>query len=291
MPEGTSVLTKFALPRIGLLAVVAVAAELAAAPAQAQGRLDARYTATLAGVQIGRGTWVIDINGEQFSAIASGMTAGLLRVFSSGRGTGASRGVVRDGVLFSTAYASKLVAGKSTDDVQMTLDRGTVKEYAAEPPISPHPDRIPVKDIHLKDILDPMTASLIRVPGNNGNTFVPAACDRTLPVFDGRMRFDVELKFKRLDTVKSDKGYQGTVVVCAVQFRPVAGHVPDRATIKYLVEQKDIELWLAPIARTRVMAPYRISSPTPLGTGIVQATQFVTVAHPPQAVPSTARTQ
>jgi hypothetical protein len=286
-----SVLPKFALPCIGLLAAAGFAAGVAATPVHAQGKLEARYVATLAGVQIGRGTWVVDINGDQFSAVASGMTAGLLRVFSSGRGTGASRGVVRDGVLSSTAYASKLFAGKSIDDVQMTIERGTVKQHVAEPPISPHPGRIPVKDVHLKDILDPMTASLMRVPGNNGNTFVPVACDRTLPIFDGRMRFDIVLKYKRLEKVRSDKGYQGTVVVCSAQFLPVAGHVPDRATIKYIVALKDAELWLAPIAGTRVMAPYRISSPTPLGTGIVQAKQFVTVAHPPQPTPSTARTQ
>jgi hypothetical protein len=211
-------------------------------------------------------------------------------VFSSGRGTGASRGVVRSGTLFSTAYASKIFAGKSVDDVQMTLDRGTVKDFSAEPKVSHNPNRVPVTEIHLKNILDPMTASLMLVPGN-GNTFVPAACDRTLPVFDGRMRFDVDVKFKRLDTVKSDKGYQGMVVVCGVQFRPVAGHVPDRATIKYIVEQKDMELWLAPVAGTRVMVPYRMSSPTPVGVGIVQATQFVTVAHPPGPPPAAARTQ
>ena len=36
-------------------------------------------------------------------------------------------------------------------------------------------------------------------------------------------------------------------------------------------------MWLAPIAGTRLMVPYRISLPTPLGQGVLQATQFVTV--------------
>ena len=289
----TFVLPGFALPRAISLSAAAVAACFVAAsgtPATAQGKLDARYVATLAGVQIGRGAWIVDINGEQFTAAASGMTAGLMRVFSSGRGTGASRGIVRSGHLVSTAYASKITADKSADDVQMALDHGTVKEFLAEPPVSPNPSRVPVKDVHRRGVLDPMTASLMRVPGN-GNTFVPESCDRTLPVFDGRMRFDVQLKFKRLDKVKAEKGYQGTVVVCAVHFRPIAGHVPDRATIKYLVEQKDIEVWLAPIAGTRVMVPYRFSSPTPIGVGIVQANQFVTVPHPAHATPSSARAQ
>ena len=92
-----------------------------------------------------------------------------------------------------------------------------------------------------------------------------------------RMRYDLRLAYKRLDKVKSDKGYQGTVVVCSVYFLPIAGHIPDRAVIKYIAELRDIELWLAPIAGTRLMVPYRVSLSTPLGQGILQATEFVSL--------------
>src|SRR5665213_3721155 len=59
--------------------------------AQAQGRLDARYEATLAGIPIGRGAWTIEIADDQFSAAATGGTAGLLKAFSGGSGTSASQ--------------------------------------------------------------------------------------------------------------------------------------------------------------------------------------------------------
>jgi hypothetical protein len=49
----------------------------------------------------------------------------------------------------------------------------------------------------------------------------------------------------------------------------------DRYALNYLSELRDIELYLAPIAGTRVLAPYRFSLPTPLGMGIMQADQFV----------------
>ena len=61
-------------------------------------------------------------------------------------------------------------------------------------------------------------------------------------------------------------------MVCAVHFSPIAGHVPERAAIKYLVELRDMEMWLAPIAGTRVMVPYRVSVPTPIGIGVLEAT-------------------
>ncbi len=76
-------------------------------------------------------------------------------------------------------------------------------------------------------------------------------------------------------------------MVCGVQFVPLAGHVPERAAIKYLVAQHDMEVWLAPIAGTRVVVPYRMSLQTPLGRGMLEATQFITMATP-RAAPATA---
>jgi hypothetical protein len=163
-----------------------------------------------------------------------------------------------------------------------------VKDFMAEPPTSPDPERVPIEPAHRRNVLDPMTAAILRVPGN-GDTFVPQACNRKLAVFDGRMRYDVQLAFKRLDRVKSEKGYQGTVVVCSVVFAPVAGHIPSRPVIKYLTELRQTEVWLAPIAGTRLMVPYRATLPTPLGMGVLQATQFVTVPQSTRPTPTSAR--
>ena len=94
------------------------------------------------------------------------------------------------------------------------------------------------------------------------------------------MRYDLKLDFKRMETVKAEKGYQGPVVVCAIYFSPVAGYIPDRAVIKYLTAQRNIEIAFAPVAGTRILVPYRMVIPTPLGTAMLQATQFITTAAP-----------
>jgi hypothetical protein len=259
--------------------VVAFAALVAAVGcngAFAQGKLDARYTATLGGVSFGKGAWLVDVREDRFTAAVSGATAGVLRLLASGRGSSAVQGAVVGGQLVPASYSSTIETNKKYDEVRMVLQGGSVKNYMAEPPNTPNPERVPITESHRRNVLDPMTASIVAVPGN-GNTFVPQACDRDLAVFDGRMRYNLKLVFKRLDKVKSDKGYQGTVVVCSVYFSPVAGHIPDRAVIKYLAELRDIELWLAPIAGTRLMVPYRMSLSTPLGQGVLQATQFVSL--------------
>jgi len=260
---------------------------LAGGEAGAQGKLDARYTASLAGVAIGKGAWVVEIGDDQFTAAASGMTTGLLRVFATGQGSGASRGLVRGDSLIPTTYASSVNNDKRVEELRIVMSAGNVKDLMVDPPTVPNPARIPLTDAHRRGVTDPMSAGLMRVAGS-GDPVSPEACRRTIPVFDGRMRFDLHLSFKRLDKVQAEKGYQGPVAVCAVQFVPVAGYVPDRAAIRYLMAQREMEMWLAPIAGTRIVVPYRLSLQTPLGQGVLEATQFITVASPPRMPPATA---
>jgi hypothetical protein len=274
----------------GALVLIAMVVDAGSQNARAQGKLDATYAVTLSGVPIGKGSWSIDVSDDQFTATASGGTSGLLRVFASGQGNSAAHGGVSGGQPISSTYTSSIISDNRSDQVRILFSGGAVKEYLADPPTMPSPDRVPLTEAHRKGVLDPMTASLIRVSGN-GDTFVPEACQRTLPVFDGRMRYDLQLVFKRLDKVKSERGYQGTVVVCAVYFSPIAGHVPERSTIKYLVAQRDMEVWLAPIAGTRLMVPYRASVPTPIGMGVLQANQFVSIPRPALPTASNLKTQ
>jgi len=262
----------------------------ASGAAQAQGKLEARYGVTLGGISFGQGSWTIDVRDDQYTAAVSGTTVGLMRIFASGQGSSAVRGTISNGQPMVSSYASSIQTDKRYDEVRMVLNAGAVKEFVAEPPSVPNPERVPITDAHRKGVTDPMTGAIMRVPGN-GDTFTPEACHRKVAVFDGRMRYDLALAFKRLDKVKSEKGYQGNVVVCAIYFSPVAGHVPDRPVIKYLIDLRDAEVWLAPIAGTRLMVPYRASVPTPFGVGILQATQFVSVPYPHRASASGIRSQ
>ncbi len=272
---------RFAHRYAGMLSALVLASTTAdgwLGSVNAQARLDARYSVTLAGLPVGRGSWTIDIGDDQFAATADGTTTGLMRVFASGRGHSTVRGSISAGQPPSSHYASSIYTDTKYDEVRMVISAGVVKEFSAEPPNTPNPTRVPLTEGHRRGVSDPMTASLVRVSGT-GETVVPQACQRTLSIFDGRMRYDLELAFKRFENVKSQAGYEGPVVVCAVHFRPLAGHVPERYALRYLSDLRDIELWLAPVAGTRVVAPYRISIPTPIGTGVMEATQFVAMPH------------
>jgi len=258
--------------------------------ARAQGKLDATYVVTLAGVPIGRGTWMIDIGDDQYLAAANGKTTGLLRMFANGEGATASRGYVSNGRLIPSTYASTITSDKNTEELHITLSGGNVKDYAVEPPIPPHPDRIPLTEAHRHGVIDPMSGALALVPGT-GDLLAPETCNRKVAVFDGHLRYDLKLAFKRMDTVRAETGYRGPAVVCALYFSPIAGYVPERKAIKYLVAQRDMESWLVPLAGTRFVVPFRVSVPTPLGLGVLEAIRFETTAVPRRASASNIKVQ
>jgi hypothetical protein len=270
-------------PRLGLFFALCAGGWLAAAPqaALAQGRVDAHYEATLSGIAVGKGTWTIEIGDDVFSASAQGGSAGLLKAFSGGSGSGASQGRVVNGALVSTAYVATTTTSKKSETIRLNLANGGVKDFSIDPVPPVDADRIVVTEAHRKNVLDPMTGSMIRVPGN-GEVLTPDACRTGTGVFDGRLRYDLKLDYKRMETVRAENGYHGPAVVCAIYFTPVAGYIPDRPVIKWLANQRNMEVAFVPIAGTRVLVPFRMMIPTPLGPAMLEATTFVTTAAPPR---------
>ena len=275
------------IPALAVFAALAMAGLTGTTPATAQGRLDAKYEASLAGIPVGKGTWTIEVADDQYTATAQGGSTGLLQTFAGGSGTGAAQGRVVAGQLSPLSYTATSTSSKKSESIRMALAGGAIKDFIIEPEPSVDPERIPVTEAHRRGVLDPMTGSLLRVAGT-GDPVSPDACRTAAAIFDGRMRYDLKLDFKRMETVRSEKGYRGPVVVCAVYFTPIAGYIPDRPALKYLAAQRNIEVWFAPIAGTRVLVPYRMTVPTPLGTAMLEATQYVTSAAPPR---SASRTQ
>jgi hypothetical protein len=270
--------------------VLAFAALGPVGAASAEGRLEARYSATLAGIPIGSGSWTIEAAETQYTSTVNGSTSGLLRAFTGGQGNATARSTLNGGKVVSSIYAATITTRKYTDSIRITTNNGNVKDFKIDPPQDANPERVPITEAHQHNVLDPMTATLVRISGN-GDILSPEACARTIAVFDGRLRYDVKFAFKRMDNVKAKKGYAGPVVVCAAYFSPVAGFIPSRTAIKYLSKQREMEVWLAPIAGTRVLVPYRAQSPTPIGQAVLEASEFVSVALPAPASANGVKTQ
>lgn len=241
-------------------------------------KLDAAYTASLVGIPIGRIGWTVDLRDDRFSATASGSTVGLFRIFAHGHGVAEAQGTIAGKQPTASNFMVSFTSGNAADEIEIVFSGGKARESLAHPR-PPNPALVPLTEANRTGVVDPMTALLVHVPGG-GDTLVPAACEREIAVFDGHMRYDLRLAFKRLEQVKAGAGYQGPAVVCAVYFIPLAGYDPNRSAIKYLRAERGMEIWLAPLTGTRLLVPFRVSVPTPIGLGVLQATRFIFTRQP-----------
>jgi hypothetical protein len=157
-------------------------------------------------------------------------------------------------------------------DVNMTIEDGNVTELTVLPPTS---DSVPATDADRKGISDPLSALFVPV-GDTGDGLNKETCQRTLPIFDGRQRLDLQMDFKRLDKVMANNGYSGPAIVCSLSYRPIAGHLVSAPLVKYLSESREIEITLAPLAGTRLFAPFRLVVANWLANLVVQANRFET---------------
>jgi hypothetical protein len=82
------------------------------------------------------------------------------------------------------------------------------------------------------------------------------------------------------DEVSAEKGYAGRVVVCSVGYEPIAGHRPSTPLVKYLSEGREMEVTLAPVAGTRLLAPFRVSVVMMLANLVIEANRFEATARP-----------
>lgn len=264
-------------------AVFLSAGALDASAGETQVKLDAAYTATLLGIPLGQIYWTVEVGDKRYAAVGAGSTVGLLRIFAGGHGTATAHGTIDAHAAAPSDFMVSYQSGSSSDEIKIAFSGGKAKETLAHPP-KPDPSGVPLTDANRIGVVDPMTALLVRVAGN-GDLAVPAACERKVAVFDGHMRFDLQLAFKRIEQVRANAGYQGPAVVCALYFSPLAGYDIGRSGVRYLKAERDMEMWLVPISGTRLMAPFRVSVPTPLGLGILQASRFVLT---PLVAPSSA---
>ena len=245
--------------------------------ARADSRLAAHYGVSVAGLAVGKADLDVVIGSTEYTSAANGRASGLLRALIAGEGTLSTRGAVTEGRLLPASFSARTAGDDETSSVSMTIENGDAKDVTAETS-APDAERVALTADHRKGIVDPLSALLIPV-GGSGEVVAAEACQRTLPIFDGRRRFDLALSFRRLERVKAAKGYAGPVVVCAVKFKAIAGHRVGSALVKYL-DGREIELTLAPIAGTRLLAPFRLLIANMLGDIVVEAISFETSTTP-----------
>ena len=264
-------LRRLALRATRRLGVSVVVLSLATVGARAD-MLRATYNVSLIGLPIGVASVNATLTRNSYAIDATAKLSGLATMVSRSRGASTGKGAIVDNHIVPATFATTASNSSMTRTIRMSLAANAVTGVDISPPFEDKPDRVPLSDKDKQGIVDPIGAFVIPAPAK-GPLVGPASCDRTIPVFDGYTRFDVDLTYVGQREV-SAKGYKGPVAVCSVRYVPIAGHRRDRPATKFMADNKDLEVWLAPVESARVLLPFRVSARTMIGTTVIEASEF-----------------
>jgi hypothetical protein len=255
--------------RLGAVGVAAALVWTAGARADV---LHATYRVSLIGLPIGAVNLNADLTPTSYSIAGDAKLTGIARLFANAHGASVGKGAIVKGRVSPATFATIAADSHMTRTIRMALAGNAVTGVDISPPFDEKPDRVPLGPGDKRGVVDPVGAVILPAP-TSGPMLSPAACDRKIPIFDGYTRFDITLSYVGERTV-SAKGYDGPVVVCAARYVPISGHRRDRPATKFMADNKDLEVWLAPIASDHVLFPFRVSVRTMIGTTVVEAQEF-----------------
>lgn len=248
--------------------------------------LKVNYDLSLAGLSIGKVDLSSTFTGPKYELQGNVKMTGLVRLFTGGKGFANASGTIAGAQLQPRDFAVTSKSSKEQRTIRMGLASGNVKDLEINPPVEPKSDRVPVKDADKKGVIDPLSALIMPAVASKSLTD-EANCNRTLPVFDGATRQDVILTYGETKNVELP-GYSGPVLVCNARWVPIAGHRTERPATKFMQDNTDMNVWLAPVEGQRVLFPIRVSVRTMVGMGELEAASW-SVEGAPKVTPTSAK--
>lgn len=257
-------------------AALALAA-VVAAPAAEAGPLsvDASYAATLGGWAIGTGTLAFTLDEDNsYSADVRAGVSGIAALVSNRTATGVATGRAEPRATVPKSYLLSVAGGPITNTVEMTFAGAAVKTLSAtELRFTTNNERVPLRPQHKQNIVDPLGSFIISVPRGR-DPLAKSTCDRTIKVFDGRVRYDLRLVYGATSEVKDVPGYSGPALICAVAYRPIAGQRILSREQQEFEKNLEFSIWFVPLGDSGVLLPHRVNIGTPMGLLTVTATRF-----------------
>lgn len=255
----------------GLAFGAAAAGVLCAGAARAES-FNATYALSIIGLPIGQAHAQANLQPDSYKVDIGLQLGGVASLVTKAKGAATASGQILNATILPAAYANTTANSTETRTVRMGLQAGTVRAIDISPPFFDMDGRVPVTDAHKTRIVDPVSALVMSVPP--GQPLVGAsACDRTVPVYDGLVRFNVTLSFAGVKNVRT-KGYSGPVTVCTARYTPIAGYKLDSESTRYMANNRALEAWLAPVEGAHLVVPYYVSVGTKVGTLVIQAVDF-----------------
>jgi hypothetical protein len=235
---------------MGLAATAAPAADIT--PAQ----VDANYKITLNGFELGSFRFSSDVARDHYALNTDVEISALLGVFRW-KGVTRASGTLVGAKAQPAGFLFEFESSAKSGSVKMGFGEAGVESVSVAPVAFDPPDTVPLTRQDLKGVLDPLTAILALT-----HVDAPSPCGRKIPIFDGKQRFDIDLRFARQEPVAGVQGEMATV--CRVKYTPIAGYRPTEETVA-LANSKEIEISFRHLRQAKLMLPQSIALPTSVG--------------------------
>lgn len=277
MRSGRKKRSKFALLVAGALTWMGTFGSMAATTASS--KVTVTYRISFDGMDIGSFTMHANINNNQYNINASAKISLLAGLIFEWRGITSSSGRVVNKGPAPSNYSFGYRTSDKSEKVDVKFADNAVREIAVNPPQRPSSGRVPITRQHMQNVVDPLSALLLF--SNFGrNQSGEQVCNHTLPIFDGKQRYDLQLSYKRTKTVSANgddgegRGYRGPAYVCKIKFVPISGHKTGDEENDYAAQSDGMEVWMVPVARSGLYIPYYIRIPTPVGVTTLSSIGF-----------------
>lgn len=230
----------------------------AGAAAQDSFTLQADYTGSVWAIPVGRVSLSAEIEPDGYQARSQVDAAGLAALFTDIRIVSQVEGDLVEGRASPARYAHDEYNKNKHRRIDMSFEDGVARSVAA--PDFSNWGEPPASEADRAGATDPMSAVLMLSQSMSGRD----ECSGTIPVFDGRLRYDLELRHRGREQVRT-RGWRGEALVCDAFYRPISGYTEEQRP-----EPRDLRhpltLWLAPMGEDHYI-PVRLQ--TRAGFGVL----------------------
>lgn len=215
----------------------------------------ANYKLVFNGLNVGGYNFTSSFDRSSYSASSNASLSALFGAFKW-KGDIAANGRLNKDRPAPNSYQLSFKGNKKKGLIRLGFAGGGIKSVEVQPQKRPKPDQVPVNQADLKNVYDPMSAimAISQAPRK-------APCSQTIPVFDGKIRFNLAFSYKGQERAGKDGE---ALTVCRVKYIPLAGHQPKDFENPW-VDYDKLEIAVRYVPSAEIFVPYRVTIPTTLG--------------------------
>lgn len=222
---------------------------------------NASYVVNLGGSIIANATFDFTETDSNYDLKLNANVSGFAQLVASGTAKATSTGSVTSAGLQSQSFDLTTKSGSDTFSDTVQYSGGNVSAFIIDPPIVNNINRVPVERSQLSGVNDMLATFILR-----SDKLDKSICNQRMHVFTGIERFDLTFSYAKDDVATSKRtGYQGPVVLCHINYKPISGHYTTSELTNSLAQDDRILIWYAPLHDSGLFIPYRVLLTTSMG--------------------------